>query len=136
MFRLSSASTSSCKGPGKPFFPDNLKRKGLRKTSATTMADAVCPGRPNTALEPALAIMVGLPGLMDMPWTSNSTSGKDSKTLSVMSLVPTELPPDIQTVSASPSPFSNLALSSSKLSLHSPKATASAPACQQKALRV
>ncbi len=80
--------------------------------------------------------MVGLPGLMDMPCASISMPSKDSRTFTVMSRTPTELPPDIHRVSAAAIPPAAISLRSSKLSRHSPRLTGSAPARLRKAPRV
>ena len=65
----------------------------------TIIAEATWPGIPQTALFCAFARIVGLPGRIDIPWTSMLDCGKFESTSMVKSRVPTELPPEINTIS-------------------------------------
>ena len=78
-------------------------------TDMTTWAEVTWPGSPMIALATAfvpagvsiLARMVGLPGLMAMPWARTCAPGWACMAATVWSRAPSELPPDTSTTSHS-----------------------------------
>lgn len=86
-------------------------------TLYTIAADKGCPGNPKTILSLTFPIIVGLPGFIAMPWTKTPGSPKLFITSIVTSFFPTELPPDISTISVSSIAFSTVSFRRLKSSL-------------------
>ena len=80
----------------------------------------------DAALEPALPRSVGLPGFMATPW--KSTSPQSSRTRLTASLVPTEVPPEISTISHTASARSSVRRRRISSSPRAPKPAAVPPA--------
>src|SRR5216683_1369399 len=91
MLRVKRAVTTRLGGAAAPL---RYARVGATNRSYVTMHDTGLPGRPNTALSPHTARMVGLPGFNDTPWTSTPGLPRLSTTCAVMSRALTELPAD------------------------------------------
>ena len=106
--------------------PWSRSSRGRTNSCATKNAAAGCPGRPKTGLPPALPRSVGLPGFMATPW--KSTSPQSSRTRLTASLVPTEVPPEISTISHTASARSSVRRRRISSSPRAPKPAAVPPA--------
>ena len=80
-------------------WPPMCRRKGRVIRVNTIIADTMWPGSPQIALQPTRANMAGFPGLIAIPCTKISEPENAEIASTVQSRTPTELPPEMSTMS-------------------------------------